>query len=65
MEDWFSDMNLFRLIQTSEMLMPNINSIASSLLSTDLEINSSSSSSLNNLIDYPHLSMLFIIIFLF
>jgi hypothetical protein len=25
-EDWFTDPNLFRLLQTAEMLMPNMNS---------------------------------------
>lgn len=29
-EDWFTDPNLFRVIQTAEMLMPNMNSIMSS-----------------------------------
>ena len=32
MEDWFSDTNLFRILQTAEMLMPNLTTIGNSVL---------------------------------
>jgi hypothetical protein len=59
MEDWFSDTNLFRLLQTAEMLMPNLSSIGNNVLAgnergTGLNIQDD----MGSLHQYPHLCKL-------
>lgn len=45
MEDWFSDLNLFRLLQSAEMLMPNLNNIINNSSNNSNNSNSSGNNS--------------------
>jgi len=62
MEDWFSDTNLFRLLQTAEMLMPNLTSIGNSVLAgNERGAVLNMQDDMGSLHQYPHLCKIFII----
>ena len=56
-EDWFCDPNLLRLLQTSEMLLPNMNSVLAATNSGSSSVGlDEMTQQLNSYEHHPHLS---------